>query len=99
MKLITRITLRLSIVLLPIMLIWGTVFYISMVKEINDETDDSLEDYAEQLIRRTLAGKGLPQPGSNSNNVYSIEPLPDSAHYETTVSFCDRRIYIYVRLD
>lgn len=95
MKLITRITLRLSIVLLPIMLIWGTVFYISMVKEINDETDDSLEDYAEQLIRRTLAGKGLPQPGINSNNVYSIEPLPDSAHYETTVSFCDRRIYIY----
>ena len=95
MKLITRITLRLSIVLLPIMLIWGTVFYISMVNEINDETDDSLEDYAEQLIRRTLAGKGLPQPGSNSNNVSSIEPLPDSAHYETTVSFCDRRIYIY----
>ena len=37
MKLITRITLRLAIVLLPIMVIWGMVFYYSMVTEINDE--------------------------------------------------------------
>ena len=48
MKLITRVTLRLAIVLLPIMIIWGTVFFFYMVKEINDETDDSLEDYADK---------------------------------------------------
>ena len=74
MKLITRITLRLAIVLLPIMIIWGTVFYFSIVTEINDEADDSLEDYAEMLVRRTLAGKELPVPGNGSNNSYSIEP-------------------------
>ena len=94
MKLITRITLRLSIALLPIMLIWGTVFYFSMVKEINDETDDSLEDYAEMLIRRTLAGKELPLPSNGSNNSYFIEPLPDNTVHETTRSFKDKRIYI-----
>ena len=94
MKLITRITLRLAIVLLPIMLIWGTVFYFSMVGEINDETDDSLEDYAEVLIRRTLAGKELPLPGNGSNNSYFIEPLHDNTVHETTISFKDRRIYI-----
>ena len=43
MKLITRITLRLAIVLLPIMIIWGTVFYFSMVTEINDEDGKVLE--------------------------------------------------------
>ena len=95
MKLITRVTLRLAIVLLPIMIIWGTVFFFYMVKEINDETDDSLEDYAEMLIRRTLAGKELPPPGNGSNNTYSIEPLPDSAGNGATISFNDRRIYIH----
>ena len=95
MKLITRVTLRLAIVLLPIMIIWGMVFYFSIVTEINDETDDSLEDYAEMLVRRTLAGKELPMPGNGSNNTYSIEPLPRDTHYETTFSFKDRRVYIH----
>ena len=95
MKLITRITLRLAIVLLPIMIIWGMVFYFSMVTEINDEADDTLEEYAEMLVRRTLAGKELPMPGNGSNNTYSIEPLPGDAHYETTFTFKNRRIYIH----
>lgn len=95
MKLITRITLRLAIALLPIMIIWGTIFYFSMVAEINDETDDSLEDYAEMLIRRTLAGKELPLPGNGSNNSYSIEPLFQDNGYGTTRTFNDRRIYIH----
>lgn len=95
MKLITRITLRLAIVLLPIMIIWGMVFYFSMVTEINDEADDTLEEYAEMLVRRTLAGKELPLPGNGSNNTYSIEPLPGDTHYETTFSFKNRRIYIH----
>jgi hydroxyethylthiazole kinase-like uncharacterized protein yjeF len=95
MKLITRVTLRLAIVLLPIMIIWGMVFYFSIVTEINDETDDSLEDYAEMLVRRTLAGKELPMPGNGSNNTYYIEPLPGDTHYETTFSFKDRRVYIH----
>ena len=95
MKLITRVTLRLAIVLLPIMIIWGTVFYFYMVKEINDETDDSLEDYAEMLIRRTLVGKELPPPGNGSNNTYSIEPLSENSGNGATISFKDRRIYIH----
>ena len=95
MKLITRITLRLAIVLLPIMVIWGMVFYYSMVTEINDETDDTLEEYAEMLVRRTLAGKELPMPGNGSNNTYSIEPLPNDANYKTTFSFKDRKVYIH----
>ena len=94
MKLLTRITLRLATVLLPIMLIWGTVFFFSIVREINDETDDSLEDYAEILIRRTLAGKELPLPGNGSNNSYFIEPLPENTVHETTISFKDKRVYI-----
>lgn len=95
MKLIYRITLRLAILLLPIMLIWGTVFYFSMVSEINDEADDSLEDYAELLVRRVLVGKELPVPGNGSNNTYSIEPLPEGYAADASISFKDKRVYIH----
>ena len=94
MKLIYRVTLRLSIVLLPILLIWATVFYFSMVNEINDETDDSLEDYATMLIRRTLTGSELPGQSDGSNNTYSIELLGNSGQHKPYIHFEDRRVYI-----
>ena len=94
MKLIYRVTLRLSSVLLPILLIWATVFYFSMVNEINDETDDSLEDYATMLIRRTLTGSELPGQSDGSNNTYSIELLGNSGQHKPYIHFEDRRVYI-----
>lgn len=94
MKLIHRITLRLSLILLPILLVWATVFYCSMVNEINDETDDSLEDYAEMLIRRTLTGSELPGQSDGSNNTYSIELLPDSLRSTMIMEFEDKQVYI-----
>lgn len=94
MKLIYRVTIRLSAVLLPILLLWAAVFYYSMVNEINDETDDSLEDYAAMLVRRTLTGSELPGPNSGSNNTYSIELLPDGKEHPQQISFEDREVYI-----
>lgn len=94
MKLIYRVTLRLSIVLLPILLLWSAVFYFSMVDEINDETDDSLEDYAEMLVRRTLTGNELPAQNNGSNNTYSIELLPHGYSKEHYMTFEDRQVYI-----
>ena len=46
MKLIYRIALRLSLVLLPLLALWAVLFYAAMVDEINDEADDALEDYS-----------------------------------------------------
>ena len=94
MKLIYRVTIRLSIALLPILLLWATVFYYSMVNEINDETDDSLEDYAEMLIRRTLTNGELPEHNNGSNNTYSIEPLPHDYSGEHFMRFEDEDVYI-----
>ncbi len=95
MKLIYRIILRFALVLFPIMVVWGTVFYFSMVGEINDEADDSLEDYAELLVRRVLSGQELPMPGNGSNNTYSIEPLPGVRVDDASISFADKRVYIH----
>ena len=59
MKLIYRIALRLSLILIPLMALWATLFYFMMVEEINDEADDTLEDYSELIIIRMLAGREL----------------------------------------
>lgn len=38
----------------------GCIFYIAVIDEVNDEVDDSLEDYSETIIIRALAGEELP---------------------------------------
>lgn len=52
MKLIHNIAVRLSVALLPVIGLWAMVFYFVIVDEINDEADDLLESYAEQLMVR-----------------------------------------------
>ena len=49
MKLIYNISLRLSLVLFPLIALWAVVFYFTMMDEINDEADDALEDYSELI--------------------------------------------------
>ena len=68
MKLIYRIALRLSLALLSIMAIWAAVFYFMLVDEINDESDDALENYSELIISRMLSGRALPPLNDGSNN-------------------------------
>ena len=95
MKLIYKVTLRLALVVLPVLLLWATVFYFAMVSEVNDETDDSLEDYAEMIARRVCTGEELPTPGDGSNNTYSIELLPATMQYEDCEEYEDRDIYLH----
>lgn len=94
MRLIYRITLRLAIVLLPILLLWAAIFYYAMVNEINDETDDSLEDYAELIVRRILTGKQLPASGDGTNNTYEIELLPRESELQVSMHFDDLQVYL-----
>lgn len=94
MKFIYHITLRLSLVLLPIIALWAFIFYYTMVGEINDESDDSLVEYADIVIRRHLAGEPLPQLNSGSNNSYTIVPYPEGEIVEPFMTFHDEMVYI-----
>ena len=60
MKLFYRVFLHLSFGIVLVLTIWAVYFYMAMVSEINDEVDDSLEDYSELIIMRSLAGETLP---------------------------------------
>ncbi len=95
MKLIYRITLRLSLVLLPLLVLWAVLFYFRMVNEINDETDDALDNYSELIIVRILAGRELPLPNNGSNNNYSVT-LVDEAYAASHphIDYYDAEVYI-----
>jgi signal transduction histidine kinase len=95
MKLIHKVTLRLASVIMPVLLIWAIAFYFTMVHQVNDETDDSLDDYAEMIARRVVSGDELPTPGDGSNNTYSIELLPATEHYDDSKTYEDREVYLH----
>ena len=56
MKLIHRVTLRLSIILLPVLLLWAAAFYIAMTDEINDETEVDITNMALYKEETSLRG-------------------------------------------
>ena len=59
MKLIYYIIIRISLVLSVLLTGWAILFYFAVMDEVNDEVDDSLEDYSEIIIIRALAGDGM----------------------------------------
>lgn len=95
MKLIYRIVIRLFLFLSIILTFWAALFYIALMDEINDETDDSLEDYSEQIIIHLLAGEELPSKINNSNNQYYLsEVTSEYAHSKPNISYVDSMVYI-----
>ena len=95
MKLIYRISLCLSLVLLPLIALWAVVFYFTMVDEINDEVDDALEDYSELIVIRMLSGELLPRMNEGSNNSYTIAPVDENyAATHPGIDYYDAEVYI-----
>jgi signal transduction histidine kinase len=95
MRLIYHIIIRLSIVLSAALAIWAVFFYVRIIDEINDETDDSLEDYAEQIIMRSLGGEELPSENNNSNNQYYLKEITAAeALRKPQIRYTDSMVYI-----
>lgn len=96
MKLAYRIISGISPALLVLMAAWAAIFYLIIVEEINDETDDSLEDYSEYIITRALAGETLPDKNNGTNNSYHIaEVTPEYATQHPAIRYHDEMIYIH----
>lgn len=95
MKLIYRVISRLSVALLVLLAAWAALFYVIITEEINDETDDSLEDYSEYIIMRALAGEELPSQDNGTNNSYYIEAVtPEYAARTKGIRYLDDEVYI-----
>lgn len=95
MKLFYRVLVNLLIGIFVILLGWAVVFYMGIMEEINDEVDDSLEDYTELIITRSLAGKELPSNDSGSNNQYYLREVDAPyALSREAIHYRDSMIYI-----
>ena len=95
MKLISHVTLRLSVAITVIMSVWAVLFYLAMIDEINDEVDDALEDYSETIIIRALSGERLPSKNNGSNNqYYLLEVDAPYARTHPSIAYSDEMVYI-----
>lgn len=95
MKLLTAVTHRLSLLAALVLAFWAVFFYFALIDEVNDEVDDSLEDYADIIMVRALSGEPLPSASIGSNNQYFLHEV--SAEYATRqphVRYEDRSVYI-----
>ncbi|MGM9705745.1 MAG: sensor histidine kinase [Prevotella sp.] len=95
MKLINYISLRLFAIAAVVLTFWSVLFYFAIIDEINDETDDSLEDYAELVIKRYLSGEKMPTTSISTNNQYYLHEV--TAGYADSVShvrYADSEVYI-----
>ena len=95
MKLFYRVLMHLLVGIFVILVGWAVVFYMGIMEEINDEVDDSLEDYTELIITRSLAGKELPAHDSGSNNQYYLREVePSYALSRPAIFYRDSMVYI-----
>ena len=95
MRLVYRIVLHMSWALSLLLAGWAVLFYLTMIDEINDEVDDSLENYAEMLVTRSLAGRELPAAYSGSNNGYYLHDVSaEYAEERPRMEFSDEVFFI-----
>ncbi len=95
MKLLHASTMRLSLLAASIMAFWSVLFYYAMLAEVNDETDDTLENFAESIMMRSLAGEALPSQSAGSNNQYFMIPVSQEyAMQHPHVFYEDRDVFI-----
>ncbi len=76
MKFINHIMLRVSLSLSIVLGVWAVIFYYIIVEEVNDETDDLLEDYSAMIIQNFLSGEQMPSNDNGSNNTYYLRAVP-----------------------
>ena len=95
MKLFYRVFLHLSLGVVLVLTVWAIYFYMAMKSEINDEVDDSLEDYSELIIMRSLAGEKLPSQDNGTNNQYRLNEVSNEyAFSRPFISYRDSMVYI-----
>lgn len=95
MKLFHLVLWRISLALIVVLTVWAGFFYMAVVEEVNDEVDDTLEDYSEGLIIRALSGEDMPPASNGSNNQYYLYEVSESyAASHPQITYRDEMVFI-----
>lgn len=92
MKLTWRIVLRISLLMTVVLPIWAVLFHNAVIEEVNDEIDDSLELFSENLIQRMLHGEQLPDVDNGTNNTYFVDSVTAQYANETPMSIYSNEV-------
>lgn len=99
MKLIHYTFRNLSIPLLIILTAWACCFYFVIMHEIDDETNDSLENYKEIIINTVLADSTLLHDHVDIMTKYYIREVPESEADLDKDEFFDSTTYIEIEME
>jgi len=95
MKLFHLVLWRISLALIVVLTVWAGFFYMAVVEEVNDEVDDTLEDYSEGLMIRALSGEDMPTASNGSNNQYYLYEVSESyAASHPQITYRDEMVFI-----
>lgn len=95
MKLFHLVLWCISLALIVVLTVWAGFFYMAVVEEVNDEVDDTLEDYSEGLIIRALSGEDMPTASNGSNNQYYLYEVSESyAASHPHITYRDEMVFI-----
>ena len=95
MKLIYRIIYRISLAMVLILAVWAVLFYFAIMGVVNDEVDDQLDDYSEQIMIKALSGEELPAVSNGTNNQYYLEEISVAeALSQPQISYADAEVFI-----
>lgn len=96
MKLVHYTYRKLSVYLLMLMAIWGVLFYYMVVDEVLDETDDTLENYGDILIKSALEDSTFLNTQDVLMSAYSFRPISKEEGVNYRTVYYDSTIYIEI---
>ena len=96
MKLLHYTYRKLSLLLFLLMAVWGVLFYWTIIDEVVDETDDTLENYSNILINTALHDPSILETTGTLMSFYTFRPISEQEgrHYRDV--FYDSEVYIEI---
>ncbi len=92
MKLLHYAYRKLSLLLFLLMMVWGVLFYYAIIDEVEDETEDMLENYAMVLINNALMDSSILETKGTLVPFYRFKPISEAEgmgygelYYDSTV--------------
>lgn len=96
MKLLHYTFRQISVILFILMGIWGVLFYYAILEEVTDETDDSLENYRDIIVRSALKDSTILQTKGTLMSLYSFRPISEEEAMEYEEKYYDSTVYIEI---
>lgn len=96
MKLLHYTYRKLSLLLFLLMAVWGVLFYFTIIDEVIDETDDTLENQAEILIKKALRDPSILTTEGTLMSFYKFQPISEEEGGSYNAAFYDSTVYIEI---